>query len=399
MHRKNAPLNKLWGALFFLLLPLSGFAVAADSVQSFLDRHWFRPIPPQGIAPKHFSDVEAALDPESCGTCHADQLADWKGSRHARAMDPGVLGQLLDMDQSNRGDHQDCLRCHAPLAEQADGLVAQMKGKNTNGLQQHGLICAACHVRNNERFGPPRRDGSSPQPGDFLPHNGFTASAAFQDSRFCASCHQFEPGDFSLNGKLLENTYEEWKSSRYGQEGKQCQSCHMPDRRHLWRGIHDAETVKNGVAVTSFMKITQGHVLGSLMIRNTAVGHYFPTYVTPMIYLDIFQEDRRGKVVAGTLSRHAIGRKVPPDISSEIFDTRLAPDAEHVHSYDRPLHPTTVSIVARVRVEPDAFYAGFYRSLLASGATRKGKALIRQALKQANASAFEIYLERYPVKH
>jgi hypothetical protein len=385
--------------LLFLLLPLPGMAETADAVSSFLERHWARPIAPQGLPPQHFSSLEAALDPQSCGTCHTTQLADWNGSRHARAMGPGVLGQLLDMHPGDRDSHQDCLRCHAPLAEQAEGLIAQMTRQDNSGPQRHGMMCAACHVRDNQRFGPPRRDGSVPQAGEALPHDGFTASAAFQDSRFCASCHQFEPGEFALNGKLLENTYEEWSASRYRQEGKQCQSCHMPDRRHLWRGIHDPETVKSGVSIASAMNLVKGRAQGRLTLRNSGVGHYFPTYVTPKVYLDIFQEDRRGKVIANTLAHDTIGREMPVDLSLETFDTRLAPDAEQALAYDRPLHPTAVALVARVRVEPDAFYARFYRSILAVGQTGKGTKLIRQALKEANASGFEIYNQRYPVRH
>ena len=35
---------------------------------------------------------------------------------------------------------------------------------------------------------------------------GFTESVAFQGAEFCKSCHQFNPDDFALNGKLIENT-------------------------------------------------------------------------------------------------------------------------------------------------------------------------------------------------
>lgn len=70
-------------------------------------------------------------------------------------------------------------------------------------------------MRGQERFGPPRRDGTTPQAGDTgLPHGGWKASTAFEDSRFCAACDQFKEGDFALNGKFLENTYEERRPLR-----------------------------------------------------------------------------------------------------------------------------------------------------------------------------------------
>lgn len=76
------------------------------------------------------------------------------------------------------------------------------------GLMRQGLVCAACHVRQHQRFGPPpRADAQARQvPRSGLPHNGATVSAAFLRSEFCSSCHQFEPSDLRLNGKLLEDT-------------------------------------------------------------------------------------------------------------------------------------------------------------------------------------------------
>ncbi|MDP7555001.1 MAG: hypothetical protein QGF31_02345, partial [Nitrospinota bacterium] len=35
--------------------------------------HWKFPIPPQGDPPKNFSNLEASLDPDDCGTCHETQ--------------------------------------------------------------------------------------------------------------------------------------------------------------------------------------------------------------------------------------------------------------------------------------------------------------------------------------
>jgi len=46
-----------------------------------------------------------------------------------------------------------------------------------------------------------------------------TRTPAFLSSEFCQSCHQFAPDGLALNGKLLENTYAEWKASRFAPEG------------------------------------------------------------------------------------------------------------------------------------------------------------------------------------
>jgi hypothetical protein len=94
-------------------------------------------------------------------------------------------------------------------------------------------------------------------------------------------CHQFAEDGFALDGKLLENTYEEWKATRFAEDGVQCQNYQMPDRRHLWRGIHDPEMVKPGVTVELSTKQTSyrpGQMLQAVLrITNSGVGHHVPT--------------------------------------------------------------------------------------------------------------------------
>ena len=379
--------------------PARSTVAVADAVAAFLDKHWKRPLANQGVAPAHFTPQEAALDPASCGACHVQQFEDWRGAMHAKAMGPGVLGQLIDMAPDARDEHQACIRCHAPLAEQADSLVAALsQGKKGAGLHEQGLVCAACHVRDYQHFGPPRRDGSVSKPEDKLPHDGWQASAAFADSRFCAGCHQFGKDDYALNGKLLENTYEEWQASRHAKEGRTCQSCHMPERRHLWRGIHDRETVRGGITITaSPARIETGAVLATLTLRNTGTGHHFPTYVTPRVVAEIFQAGADGRPLAGTRQEHVIARQVTLDLSREVADTRLAADEEARLDYRRPRDPRASTLAYRVRVEPDAFYTEFYRSLLAGGAG-KGEKMIRQALADSLASHFTIFDESQPLQ-
>ena len=384
--------------------PLIAPGAGNDAVESFLERHWSRAIAPQGAVPAGFSAQEAALDPVSCGSCHQPQFSDWKTSLHAKAMGPGVLGQLLDMAEDATDEHQACLRCHAPLAEQAASLSGAIARSRPAGgalpAHEHGLTCAACHVRGHERFGPPRRDGSAPGAGDTgLPHGGWKANAAFEDSRFCAACHQFADGDFALNGKFLENTYEEWKASRYAREGKSCQSCHMPDRRHLWRGIHDEQMLKSAVTVTAVAPVlTGGRIEAKLEIRNTGTGHRFPTYVTPKVIAEIYQAGADGSMLPGTLRQHVISRLVELDLSREIADTRLAPDEKAVLDYRAPMNSRAAYLVYRMRVEPDAFYREFFKSLLAGGQAVRGKTMIRAALANSRRAQFTFFEERQPLR-
>ena len=103
-----------------LIAALAALAVVnasgADAIREFLDRHWRRPLAPQGPPPARFSPLEASLQPEACGTCHPVQLADWKSSLHAASMAPGVAGQLVEMLESDPPSALSCFTCHAPLA-------------------------------------------------------------------------------------------------------------------------------------------------------------------------------------------------------------------------------------------------------------------------------------------
>jgi hypothetical protein len=99
----------------------------------------------------------------------------------------------------------------------------------------------------------------------------------------------------------------------------------------------------------------------------------------------------------GTLREQVIGRQVPLDLSREIADTRIAPDAKTVLEYGAPLHARAYALVFRVRVEPDAFYAAFYRSRLETNQAGSGTKMLEEALKQATASEFVLFSERAPL--
>ncbi len=400
--RRKKPVRREISSAILVLLALAGLgscgkAPGPPALEGFLERHWARPLASQGEPPASARAHQIGLAPQSCAACHAAQFEDWSASLHSRAMGAGIMGQLAVMPADARDDHQDCIRCHAPLKEQADSLSAAIAGKAAaSALHEQGVVCAACHLRGYEWYGPPRRDGSSPS-GDLsaFPHDAWKASPAFADSRFCAACHQFRTDEYALNGKLLENTYEEWKASRFAREGRSCQSCHMPERRHLWRGIHDPDMVRGGVHIDASLPEVSGQSIAAVLtIRNTGVGHYFPTYVTPRIVAEGYQEDAGGAMIAGTLLEHVIARQVPLDLSREMADTRIPPGGEARLDYRARLDRRSAALVFRVRVEPDAFYSGFYESILGDDSARKDAAQIRAALEHSRKSAFMLYVKR-----
>ncbi len=391
--------------VLFAAVAVAG-AAGADPAQEFIRRHWRQPLAPQGAPPARFSTLEASLQPESCGACHPAQLADWATSLHAASMGPGVAGQLVEMLPREPAEALSCFTCHAPLAEQRP-LVLEGREPRPNlaydeTLRARGLPCAGCHVRGHARFGPPRRDGSlaSAAPRESMPHDGVTRTRAFLRAEFCAGCHQFAPDGFSLNGKPLENTYNEWRASRFARAGVQCQDCHMPDRRHVWRGIHDADMVRSGltiVATTGAPRYRPGETaVATLRVTSTRVGHAFPTYVTPRVILRVELRDAAGALVPGSRVDKVIGREVTLDLSRELADTRLLPGRTATLAYRTRVTAPGLRARLSVVVEPDAFYEKFFETLLEQGAGR-GEPQIREALEAARRSPFSVFEKELPL--
>jgi hypothetical protein len=382
--------------LALVLLPGCG-EKPAPAVETFLEHHWAEPLPPQGTPPAAFSAREASLAPEACGQCHAEQYASWRESLHSRAMGPGLRWQLILMNQE-QGNR--CLRCHAPLAEQK-ALVALEHGWPNAPKQpppdfvppdlgHGGLVCAACHVRGHQRFGPPPRRAMAKDG----PHGGFTVSAAFQDSRFCAHCHQFPDDGPRLAGKLQEDTYAQWLASDYAKAGagqQTCQSCHMPDRKHLWRGIHDPEMTRRAIGVTlKLVDLGDGRHEAVATVRNRGAGHHFPTYMVPKVELVFVRHDAGG---AHELGRQLIGWQVDTPITREIADTRIP--AGETREFRQPFATPSgagwrVELV--VQVLPGEHYERIYRDSLGRAAQLPDAAvpLLRQALADVEAARYEL---------
>jgi hypothetical protein len=389
----------------------------------FLARHWTDPLLPQGAPPKSFSALEASLAPKACGQCHDEQYQAWRTSLHSRAVGPGLLWQLKLMDQvqANR-----CLRCHAPLAEQKALLALEhgWQGAPTEappayvdaGLGHDGLVCAACHLREHRRFGPPARgrverigvtgdskSGVAParvvaaESGDrstnslYAPHGGFTASTAFADSRFCAHCHQFAEDAPRINGKLQEDTFRQWQASPQARD-KTCQTCHMPDRKHLWRGIHDPAMTRSAIEVSvNLTDQGNGQFVAQARVRNVGAGHHFPTYMVPKVELSFLLHDAGG----GTreLGSQVIGWSVDTGITSEIADTRIPAGASS--EFEQPFRAPGGSnwwLELVLRVRPGEHYERIFKASLAQ-ADRLPPAvlpLLNDALKQVRGAEYEL---------
>ena len=378
--------------------------------RDFVNDHFRYPLPPMGEAPKSYKGAERSLLPDSCGSCHPEQYKQWKTTLHAKAMSPGIYGQLVDMWKLNPEEAQSCNECHAPLAEQQKraklgaGQITNWRKNPVHDpkLEMYGLACAACHVRDWRVYGPQKKEtpegvNDTTKSGA---HAGVERTPFFSRAEFCMGCHQHTfPGP---NGKSIQNTYNEWKSSLWGKEGVSCQSCHMPGRAHLWRGIHDKDMTQSAVQidVTLGAEARGEIVTAEIKLTNSGAGHYFPTYITPSVEVITELEDKDGRTLPGSRQINVIERKLSSDFSREIHDTRIPPQESVTFRYRRGRGEGAARLRVRVHVRPDAFYHDFYIQFLKNqNISDLSHKLIKQARDNAASSSFDIYDEKFELKN
>ncbi|MFA7386745.1 MAG: hypothetical protein WCZ87_03705, partial [Thiohalobacteraceae bacterium] len=193
-------------------------------------------------------------------------------------------------------------------------------------------------------------------------------------------------------GKLLENTHTEWRASRHADAGRTCQVCHMPERRHLWRGIHDPDMVRQ--ALTTDIAIEPAGAARLRVraeVRNSGAGHYFPTYVVPKIWLRLILIDAGGAERAN-LAEALIARDVDIWLTEERSDTRLAPDAALVLEAELQTPPEPGwQIELRVDVAPREHYERMFAGVLRDSSVELDgltRGVLEAALVEARLSRY-----------
>jgi hypothetical protein len=362
---------------FGLVLAAAVGALGAADKKSPAGSYWDLPVPAQGAPPKQYLALARSLKPADCGVCHPRQFADWRDSLHAEAFSPGLAWQLPALTAKEQAA---CLQCHAPLAEQAPYEISGRPNPTfSRSLQATGVSCAACHVREHLRFGPPRRPGQDPgTTARGKPHGEVVRTAYFETSAFCAACHQLPGRQAAPEGKPLENTVAEWEASPFAGRGVSCQACHMPGRRHQWRGIHDPDTVRKGLTLTLSGREAR--------LTNSGVGHMFPTYATPRAILAVELLDEAGRIVQ--TRREVIERALDfsADPPRELADTRLAPGATLKAVV--PPDPRGRSVRASLVVRPDHFYERQFSAAAGDRHQPEVRRLLEGALRRTRGSSF-----------
>jgi Cytochrome c554 and c-prime len=336
------------------------------------DDYWELPIPEQGNAPNTHHPLTQDLSPQRCALCHPKQFEQWQGSFHAKASSEGLVGQLPAYDELTQ---QGCLNCHAPRSEQH--TLWDRSGIDALPFLQ-GVDCASCHVRSHKRYGP--------QKHAHTPHGEIERLELFIHSAFCAPCHQFSDDGDRTNGKLIENTYQEWLASPYAAAKQTCQYCHMPEKRHTFLGIHDPGTTRKGLKVEAQRQAQGIRVLA----RNAGAGHALPTYPTPRIRIIMEAVDNGKQRQEYVIHRHLIWNQGSG--WTERSDTRLMP-LEQIELTLNLMGIQQAQVV--VVVEPDAFYHDYvYPSLfqlLGNDLDPEALTVLEDATKASGQTRYTLY--------
>ena len=231
--------------------PAPGAAVAqapADA-PTVADAVAFAATQPRYLQPVPHSEVPAGLAnvrASTCGGCHQEIYAEWRISTHARAWldDPQFLEELEK--SKKQGVAWMCMNCHTPYADQLPELVAGYTDGDKSrpilvpnpdfdaAMQADAIGCATCHVRDGAVLGP------------FGDTNAPHATKKAEDLvtvEVCTQCHQAAAYFKELNLACTFDTGDEFTRGPYDDEGKTCQSCHMPEvTRPLMVGFPERPT-------------------------------------------------------------------------------------------------------------------------------------------------------------
>jgi hypothetical protein len=209
-----------------------------------------------------------------CRDCHDKIFDQHLESMHAKSFtNPAFKAQYFDeilpqvqQDPTLQGEAEMCIACHSPIAYTENQGLVELE-EQIDPLMS-GVTCDFCHTLPGYKGERPENANYITEPGEKklgpFPHEydwHHVYSEFVTKSEFCAVCHNY----VNQNGLEIRSTYSEWKTSRYAEEGIECQDCHMSVDGFLTAG---EATYESGRAATM--------TLGSAPFRGRLYTHRFP---------------------------------------------------------------------------------------------------------------------------
>ncbi len=179
-------------------------------------------------------DVTRFRQAGECAACHPRHFSEWQTSMHAYAMKDPVYHKLVAIRQQDFDGARDqfCTQCHSAIGTRGGEIVPGFTFEELSPITLEGVTCEACHkVVGLERVynSGHRLDDQAAIHGPIADpvensYHESTYSPLHDTSRFCGGCHDV----VEQQGLNLERPFEEWATSLAAEEGRNCQSCHMP---------------------------------------------------------------------------------------------------------------------------------------------------------------------------
>lgn len=269
--------------LFVALSLLMG--CASDALQ---------PVPAEPSHERPVSRLLYRYEPsDQCGGCHAEQLAMYRDSMHAKAFTNPLFNAQYFNDVVPRAQRdrrlipeaRRCIACHAPIVfMNYTGLVstpAQARYFET------GVTCDFCHtlagydddgdylqVKSGRKQGPFEVSGAATHHSEY--------SEFMQRADFCGRCHDAT----NHIGLEVKSTYSEWRGSSYARDGVTCQECHMNRDGFLKKGVAEFD---RGPAA----RMNIGAVARKQKEHVKLYNHSFPGAHSPLQLEDALSVDFR----------------------------------------------------------------------------------------------------------
>ena len=318
-----------------------------------LTNSWEIAVPNQEIP-----DGLVSLSAKDCGICHKEHYEEWKVSTHANAWTDLQFQAELKKESSPFM----CINCHIPLQNQqehiikglVDGDIYQpVKEKNPHfdvNLQQEGITCASCHVRDKAIIGP---TGTKKAPHKTV------KDKVFLSEKLCISCHNATAVITPTLACSFE-TGDEWKAGPYFGE-KNCISCHMeevnravvpgyPERlshRHFFAGsgIPKLDTINTkGLEGLAYFptKLKKSYAINEtisykLTLKNEFAGHKLPTGDPERFYEIIFEiKDQNGKIIKTKTNKIGEEWQWYPTVK-KLSDNNLLPQEDRIFSINHAI--------------------------------------------------------------
>ena len=314
-----------------------------------LQQSWDFAVPNQEL-PEGITSLSA----KQCGTCHQTHYNEWKLSTHAQAWTDKQFQAELKKETSPFM----CINCHIPLQNQQEyiikGLVdgdiyqpvKELNPKFDYDLQQEGINCASCHVRDGAIIGP---TGTTKAPHKTV------KDVKHLSENLCISCHN-AVAVITPDLVCSFETGDEWKAGPYYRK-KNCKTCHMePITREIVAGYGDrlshlhyfagsgipkSDTIEakilNGLVMyPSILKKNYSindSIKYTLTVKNELAGHRVPTGDPERFFLIHFQlKNEKGEIISEKTDRIGEHWEWHPE-AKKISDNNLNPNEERIFNF------------------------------------------------------------------